>query len=671
MTVRIVEVAVPLPVWKTFHYKIPVHLEMSVQEGSEVLVSFRNKKLLGYVIAPAKTPHSHDKIKDILEVPSSAILLSAKMLSLLKWISSYYAAPIGEVIKTAIPSHLNVGKTKQKNNLVSPIFSSPQPKFLTEHQNSLLNILEKALFSNQYSPFLLHGVTGSGKTEIYLRIIQKALEQKKQALVLVPEISLTPQLIGRFESCFPQKIAVLHSRLTPNQRHGEWLKIYHQRVPIAIGTRSAIFAPLEHLSVIIVDEEHDSSFKQEEKLRYNARDIALIRGKLENALVLLGSATPSLESYFNSQHRKINLLTLPHRIYHRPLPKVEIIDLKNEEKNFGQKFIFSNALLSALKETLFQKSQAILLLNRRGYAPFLLCQECGYTSRCSHCSVSLTLYASQKKLICHYCSQALPVPPHCPDCHGNQLTGLGIGTEKVEEELKKIFPQTSIGRMDRSSTQKKDAFFKILSDFSNQKIDILIGTQMLAKGHDFPNVVLVGVILAETSLNLPDFRAPEKTFQLLTQVTGRAGRGEKPGRVIIQTFNPSHYSLKFTEQHYYEGFYKTELLYRQEAFYPPFCKLVHFKCSHSNLKKAFEKIKHFGKLLRSIQSQVPDFLKLELLGPSPAPLSKIKDKYRFHILLKSPSHLLIKNFLDHLLKHEKELLSSPAIHIDVDPLNLL
>lgn len=680
----IAEITVPLPVFKTFHYKIPPNVK--VELGSQVLVNFKNRNLLGYVVGFPEQKFSDHKIKEILDVPHPKPLFSETMLQFLKWISSYYAAPLGEVMKSAVPPKLNLNaaggaKTGPPDSPQpgreaalggeSGVFWRQDPQrrklalLLTDQQKIVLSSLESALNIKTFSPFLLHGVTGSGKTEIYLRIIQGALEKKRTALVLVPEISLTPQVISRFESHFPQNIAVLHSRLTPKEKQKEWIKIYNNEASIVIGTRSAIFAPLENLGVIVIDEEHDSSFKQEEKLRYNARDLALIRGKLEKSVVILGSATPSLESYFNVQIKKIRLLALPERVHQRPLPEVKIIDMKNKEG------FFSEELLLALKETLFQKSQAMLLLNRRGYAPFLLCHTCGYVYRCSHCSVSFTVYANEQKLICHYCSHTMLMPLQCGDCGSDKLDSMGIGTQKVEEELKKYFPEARIMRMDRSSTQKKDAFFNILSDFSNQKIDILIGTQMIAKGHDFPNVTLVGVILAETSLNLPDFRSPEKTFQLLTQVSGRAGRGDKPGRVIIQTFNPSHYSLTFTEQQYYEGFYKMELLYREEASYPPFSKLVHFKCAHANQKKALDKIKSFYALLKSIQSQKKEFSPCEILGPAPAPLSKIKDKYRFHILLKIPSYKLTKAFLNEIISQEMELKIPPAIQIDVDPLNLL
>ncbi|MBI3016744.1 MAG: primosomal protein N' [Deltaproteobacteria bacterium] len=666
---KVAEVAVPLPLLHTFHYEIPLALKDRLQEGFRVLVPFKNRKFLGTVVGFSTSPYKN--LKTILDSPDPTPLFSHQMLEFLKRMASHYAAPLGEVLKMALPNFEVQKSKKVKPYLLESL--SPEEKetiLLTPSQKEILEELKKALTEKCFSPFLLHGVTGSGKTEIYLRIIQEALTQKKEALVLVPEISLTPQLLSRFESCFPGKIAVLHSRLTSAQRREEWLKIKNKKASIALGARSALFAPFENIGVIVIDEEHDSSFKQEEKVRYNAKDMALIRGQLEKAVVILGSATPALESYFNVQQKKIKLLRLPERISSYPLPLVEIVDLKKTQGSPTQ-VIFSDPLLKALEETLLHKNQAILLLNRRGYAAVQLCQECGYSAKCPHCSVSLTVYTKQQKLICHYCFHTLLISSRCPDCKSSSFTSLGLGTEKVEEELRRFYPEARIARMDRSSTQKKETLGKILSDFSKQKTDILIGTQMVAKGHDFPNVTLVGVILADIGLHVPDFRAPERTFQLLTQVAGRAGRGEKGGRVIIQTFNPSHYSLQFAKTHDTLGFYETELKERQELQYPPFSKLIHFKTSHSLEKKGYAKIQELSRLCQSILKSTPEFAALELLGPAPAPLSKLKDKYRFHLLLKSPSYKLARAFLNQLLKQDRFLSKQPSIQIDVDPLNLL
>ncbi len=660
---KIAEVAVPLPLLHTFHYEVPAEFKDRILEGSRVLVPFKNRKFVATVVGFSTSPRKN--LKNILDLPDPDPLFSPQMLEFLKRLASHYASPLGEVLKMALPN-FDVQKSKKVKPYI--LESLPVEKTdisLTPTQKEIVEDLKAALRKHVFSPFLLHGITGSGKTEIYLRIIQEALLQKKEALVLVPEISLTPQLLSRFEAHFSGKIAVLHSRLTAAQRREEWLKIKNKKVSITIGARSALFAPFENMGVIIVDEEHDGSFKQEEKVRYHAKDMALIRGQLERAVVVLGSATPSLESYFNAQRQKLKLLRLPERISNAKLPCVEIVDLKKTQA------IFSDSLLKALGEVLLHKNQAILLLNRRGYAPVQLCQECGYSAKCPHCSVSLTVYSYQQKLICHYCSHTILLKAQCPDCASNAFTSLGLGTEKVEEELRRFFPEARVARMDRSSTQKKNTLGSLLSDFSKRKIDILIGTQMVAKGHDFPNVTLVGVILADVSLHVPDFRAPERTFQLLTQVAGRAGRGNQGGRVIIQTFNPAHYSLQFAKTHDTVGFYQKELLVRQELQYPPFSKLVHLKVSHVLEKKGFTKIQELTKVCRLILKNAPELSALELLGPAPAPLFKLKDKYRFHLLLKSPSHKLVKLFLDYLLKHDRFLSKQPSIQIDVDPLNLL
>ncbi|OGQ13670.1 MAG: primosomal protein N' [Deltaproteobacteria bacterium RIFCSPHIGHO2_02_FULL_40_11] len=662
-----IDVAIPLPLYQTFHYKLPPDLINHVTLGSRVLVPFKNRKLLGFVVGFPK--EGFPKAKPILEAcPES--FFSKEKFDLLQWISNHYAAPIGEVIKATVPL-LKSKNPKKPKPFLFPKLSYTRPTALNEDQKKVLALLVQALNKKEFSPFLLHGVTGSGKTEIYLSIIEHAIQKQKTAIVLVPEISLTPQLLFRFQTVFPNQIAVLHSGLSQNQRHYEWTKIQAGKALIVLGARSAIFAPLQNLGVIVVDEEHDTSFKQEEKIRYHARNIALVRGQIDGALVILGSATPSLESMFNVTQKKLTYLSLPNRVQNRPLPKIELIPLNQNKTILEPPQIFSKPLLNALQETLHKKEQAILLLNRRGYAPVLLCQSCGYVPKCPHCNVGLTVYLKTNRLLCHYCNQSQSIPKTCKDCEHETLLTLGIGTERVEAELHTLFPDARIDRMDRSSTRKKNSLHRLLKDFSDQKTDILIGTQMLAKGHDFPNVTLVGVVLADTSLNFPDFRAPEQTFQLLTQVAGRSGRGQKPGRVIIQTFHPDHYCFKYAQNHDFLGFYKEELTYRQMANYPPYIKLFNFKIRHPNLLKAKTKIESLAKKIQKIRSQDPQIAVLEVLGPAPAPFSKLQGQYRFHLLVKSPSYALGQRLLKNLLQEEAFFTSSPKIHIDVDPLNLL
>lgn len=665
-----IEVVVPLPLFQTFNYRVPSSETTPIDIGTQVWVPFKNRKVLGTVVAFSNSPFS--KSKEILGISDVSGRFSPNLLRLFQWLSSYYATPLGEVIRSASPPANQGDKGTRNYKKISTItLPTFRPIHLTEEQRAALNKLEKDLLKNAFVPYLLHGVTGSGKTEVYLNIVEKAIQKNKEAIVLVPEISLTPQLISRFEDRFPNQIAVLHSRLTSKARHQEWLKIRQRKVSIVVGARSAVFAPFENLGVIIVDEEHDSSFKQEQQFRYNARDVALVRGQLEKCVVILGSATPSLESYFNVEKQKIGLLTLPQRIDNRPFPEIELIDLKKENRSSDDDFIFSAPLLQALTETLNDQAQAILFINRRGFAPFLLCQECGFVIKCQNCSIALTVYQKGGYLLCHHCAYRQPLAVICPQCQGEKIFPIGLGTEKVEERLKHYFPDATIARLDRSSTQRGDALSNILSDFAKQKIDILIGTQMVAKGHDFPNVTLVGVILADISLNVPDFRSPERTFQLLTQVAGRAGRGEKRGRVIVQTFAPSHYSLQFAKHHDYVGFYREELKFRKETHFPPFSKIVLFKTSDTIAEKAIEKINWLKTMARKISDSKKEFSSLEILGPAPAPLSRIKNRYRFQMMIKSPDHSRIKLFISELLKRERDLFRPPAIKIDVDPLNLL
>ncbi|MEO0249498.1 MAG: primosomal protein N' [candidate division WOR-3 bacterium] len=438
------------------------------------------------------------------------------------------------------------------------VIEEPVPHLNLEQQEVLKKI-EEGIRSATYTPFLLYGVTGSGKTEVYLRAIEKVLHQGREAIVLVPEISLTPQLVNRFRARFGDELVLLHSRLSPGERFDGWRRIRRGMVKIAVGARSAIFAPFSQLGIIVVDEEHDASYKQEEKLRYHARDLALVRAKIEGAVVILGSATPSLESYYNAQNKKCTLLRLTQRVEGKPLPAVEIVDLRKERLHHsGGSGELSGRLKSALRERLDLGQQSLLFLNRRGFAPCVMCKECGYVFRCSNCSVSLIHHQREKSLRCHYCGYTMLVPETCPHCGGLRIQLLGCGTERLEEEVGALFPHARIERMDRDTTGGKGGHKRILSRFTASRGGVLIGTQMITKGHDLPQVTLVGVVSADVSLHFPDFRSSERTFQLLTQVAGRAGRGAVPGEVIVQTFHPHHYSIRASQRHDYEQFYQEE-----------------------------------------------------------------------------------------------------------------
>jgi primosomal protein N' (replication factor Y) len=543
----------------------------------------------------------------------------------------------------------------------------PYPKpGLTSQQEGVLSEIVKGVHSKRFSPFLIHGVTGSGKTEIYLRAIEAVLGQGREAIILVPEISLTPQLLSRFKDRFGENLALLHSGLGRGERFDQWRRIWKGKVKIAMGARSALFAPFQNVGIIIVDEEHDPSYKQEEKLKYHARDAAVVRAKEDGATLLLGSATPSLESFHNAERGKFRLLNLPERIEGKPLPRVELVDMKKEEG------LLSQTLKEALQKNRRDKKQSLLFLNRRGFAHFILCPECGFTFKCPNCSVTLTYHLRDYSLQCHYCDYQIHAPGDCPQCRGHQLRGMGIGTERLEQEIRTLFPEARIARMDRDTTSRKRIHQQILKGLESGMIDILVGTQMIVKGHDFPNVTFVGVVSADTSLHFPDFRSSERTFQLLTQVAGRAGRGEVSGQVVVQTFNPDHYSILRAKDHDFIGFYHEEIEFRRALTYPPFSRLINFRLIGTSEKKTrsiAEEMGRMGKLLlkRGYQKGI------ELLGPSAAPFAKMKGKYRWHMLAKGKSSQWLHQFAQALVTRmeEKTGMKGVRLDIDVDPVFIL
>ena len=545
----------------------------------------------------------------------------------------------------------------------------------TPEQQKVLTSIREAIKSGVYAPFLLHGVTGSGKTEVYLASVEEVLKQGREALVLVPEISLTPQLVGRFQSRFGDAITVLHSRLSPGERYDGWRRIKKGLVNVAIGTRSAIFAPFTRPGIIVVDEEHDTSYKQEEKLRYNARDLALVRGRMDNAVVILGSATPSVESYFNARTGKLTLLELTRRVEGRPLPSIEIVDMKQERLQHPETAReLSRRLKETLAERVRQNQQSLLFLNRRGFAPCIICRECGHVFGCPNCSVSLIHHQRVKKLQCHYCGYAIAAPDTCPGCGGIRLNLMGRGTERLEDEVKALLPQSRVERMDRDTTRGKWGHRSVLNRFSASAAGILIGTQMIAKGHDLPGITLVGVVSADSSLNFPDFRAGERTFQLLTQVAGRAGRGDIAGEVIIQTFNPRHYSIEASRKQAYSLFYEEEVKFRKELNYPPFSRLINFRMEGTSRKKAADFSDRLGALAHSLLRKEGRFRDgIELLGPAAAPWEKIKGKYRFQLVVKGSSLTLLRGFASRLISRAPEMIkgSGVAFSVDVDPVSLL
>ncbi|MBW2307800.1 MAG: primosomal protein N' [Deltaproteobacteria bacterium] len=545
-------------------------------------------------------------------------------------------------------------------------FDKAPPAVLTQPQEAAVEAVLSALERGGFAAFLLHGVTGSGKTEVYIRAAARSLEQGRQVLVLVPEISLTPQLVGRFRGRFGEQVAVLHSGLTQAERYDEWRRIKKGEASLVIGARSAIFAPLVKPGLIVADEEHDSSFKQEERLRYNARDLALVRGQMEGAVVILGSATPSMESLANTYRGKMNRIVLPERIAHRPLPTVTLVDMREEPIRPGDPRMISGLMRETLELTLAEGNQAMLFLNRRGFAHFLLCLDCGQALQCPNCSITLTHHQAPATLRCHYCGHIIPVPQFCPNCASIRLRPLGGGTQRVVEEISHLFPGARIARMDRDTTRGRGSHGRILQQLATGKADLLVGTQMIAKGHDFPGVTLVGVLLADLSLNLPDFRAAERTFQILTQVSGRAGRGDRPGQVIIQTYNPEHYCIQAARDNDIDGFYRRELAHREALGYPPAGHLILLRFSGIDPKRVEE-------AARGAKSRLAGHKGVQVLGPAPAPLSRLKGKYRWNLLLKSPQRELLRKAARQLMKDlpRRVPLSGVQLALDVDPQNLM
>jgi len=539
---------------------------------------------------------------------------------------------------------------------------------LNPAQVRALDDLSGLLASRQFHPVLLHGVTASGKTEIYLRLITRCLEEGRTALMLVPEIALTPAVERQFLSRFGGRVAVLHSALRENERHDAWWRVRRGQARVVLGTRSAVFAPVENLGLVVVDEEHDSSYKQEETPRYHGRDVAVVRARLAQALVVMGSATPSLESYFNAQEGKYRLMKLEERVAGRSLAGVEIIDMRQEFRETHTQVPFSRTLRAAIEAELASGRQIMILLNRRGYSWFLLCRACGETSRCVNCSISLTYHRREHRLICHYCGFAAPVPTRCPACGSEYLHYVGEGTEKVETKIAEMFPQARVARLDRDVARRAGAYQKILANFRHGEIDILVGTQLISKGHDFPGVTLVGVVSADQGLSLPDFRAAERTFQLLTQVAGRAGRGEAPGRVLVQTFYPEHYAILLAADQNYEGFYSKEMRFRRMMHYPPCGALANVIAQGKQLEGAARVAQQIEKFLAGVQASYG----LRVMGPSSAPLARIKGWFRIQFLIKAQSRARLNEALRRLADEcEQRGIAPQMVRIDMDPVNIL
>ncbi|HVG33950.1 MAG TPA: primosomal protein N' [Pyrinomonadaceae bacterium] len=539
---------------------------------------------------------------------------------------------------------------------------------LTAAQSAALQQIEARLRQDSYAAFLLHGVTGSGKTEIYIRAMSAALRSGKSAMMLVPEIALTPVFSRRLRAHFGDAVAIFHSSLTTGERFDEWSRLKRGEARVVIGTRSAVFAPVSNLGLVVIDEEHETSYRQQESPYYNGRDTAIVRALKESAVVVLGSATPSLESFHNARSGKYTYLQLPERITNRAMARAEIIDMREVFARHGRAQVFSDQLLAAIDETHARGEQSIILLNRRGYSSFVLCRSCGESIHCPNCDVTLTYHRSEMSIVCHYCNHRQSAPTKCPSCAGKYIYYVGEGTEQIEEILQGRFPELRIARLDRDTTSRRKLFERAILEFGAGELDMLVGTQMLAKGHDFPNVTLVGVVSVDAGLALPDFRSAERTFQLITQVAGRAGRGERAGRVLIQTFHPNHYALLHACAQDYAGFYAEEIRYRRNLNYPPFVALASLLVHGEDLTRTQSTAAELKRALEEANTERA----CRILGPAPAPLSRIKGEHRIQLLLKSRSRPQLRQTIDVALAESAARGADlRSVNVEIDPINLM
>lgn len=583
---------------------------------------------------------------------------------------SHNLKELEEAVKGASEAARSLARRQLLQLELEPLATMPGPfkpaPVLNTHQKMAFGAIREAIDSRQFRPFLLQGVTGSGKTEVYLRSIEATLQTGRNALLLVPEIALTPAVAGQFYWRFGDRVAILHSAFHDVERAEQWRRIRSGAARVVVATRSGVFAPVQELGLLIVDEEHDGSYKQGETPRYNGRDVAVYRAHTANAAIVLGSATPSLESRYNVERGKYGLLSLPERIEQRPLPTVKLIDMRTEFLETRKQATFSRRLIEAVRGRVEAGEQVIVLHNRRGFSTFIACRSCGERVQCVNCSVTLTFHRRDRRMLCHYCSYAERVPQDCPKCGSEHIYFLGTGSEKVEEELHRELPEARIARLDRDTVSGKRHYETILAGFRDHAFDILVGTQMIAKGHDIPNVTLACVVSADVGLGIPDFRAGERTFQLLTQVAGRAGRGHLAGEVLIQTINPEHYAISYAAAQDFEGFYAREIQFRHAMRYPPFAALANVLLRSEKQEDALRMSSEVARLL------TPPPESTRVLGPAEAPVSRLKNEYRYQLLIKAASRRTLNDTLNALKRYALEnKWSATALVIDVDPLSLM
>jgi primosomal protein N' (replication factor Y) len=716
---------------KIFTYSVPEKLRDSIQIGHRVSVPFGmgNKKIDGFVINLQQDYEASTKVKEISEICDDYPLLRPSDLEIIDYMRRNYLCTYLECIKTIIPTGITKGLVQKTSNVIyaakelngkyvkepymaiydllikndgklsksefaakfgisissintlikhgfitqdkivvnrydNRSFESYSPKTLNNNQRNAID----QIINSSITISLIHGVTGSGKTEIYMNLVDMQIQKGSDSIILVPEISLTPQMVERFKGRFGKNIAVFHSKLSEGERFDEWLRVKAGNVKVAIGARSAVFLPFNNLGLIIIDEEHENSYKSDSDPKYRAAEIAELRCYVENSKLVLGSATPSVETYFRAKMGEIQLITISDRADNASLPEIKLVDMR-EELSQNNKSIFSRELFQEIKLCLEREEQVILFLNRRGYSPFVSCRNCGYVFKCDRCDISMTYHSDTGDLCCHYCGDRRKVTNTCPKCKSKYVKYFGVGTEKIEHEVKKYFPTARTLRMDFDTTRRKNSYEHIYNSFKNNQADILIGTQMIAKGLDFKDVTLVGVIAADLSLNLPDFRSAEKTFQLVTQVGGRAGRGKKAGKVIVQTYSPESYSIKFSVENDYISFYNHEIAIRKDMEYPPFTKILSVNISSKNEDLLIKNIQNIGSVLKNMSYNKNG---IEMLGPCPCAVSKINDFYRWQIVFKGKlSNDVANNIKNTVYDLLKDVYTEIRVSLDINPNSLL
>jgi len=670
-------VAVDAPLITALTYKS----DIPVARGLPVIVPLGKRTAQAIVLSPG-VEHQEFTVKKINAIDESRPALPEAYMRWLEWMSDYYVHPLGQVLALAFPPLAN--RTAARKSKRAPVVkvqehvAAPQ---LTAEQNQ---VVDKILQRPGFHPHLLFGVTGSGKTEVYMQLLEHTLKQNKKGLVLVPEIALTPQLVQRFAARFGEKIAVIHSHLTDRERTSQWWSMVGGEKQILIGARSALFCPIENLGLIVVDEEHEPSYKQEEKLRYNARDAAIVLAKTLNIPIVLGSATPSLESWQNTLSGKYELHSMASRVENRSLPSVSVVDLrkaKEQKREMTHQQLqalphplphwMSLELYNEMSATLSRGEQVALFLNRRGVAQTVLCSDCGFIYKCPNCAISLTLHGT-KHLVCHYCDYSDVLQDNCSSCKTGEPKPLGLGTEQIETDVKKLFPPAAVARADRDEIHSRETLEEMIHKMESGDIDILVGTQMIAKGLDFPKLTLVGLVLADVGFNLPDFRATERSFQLLTQVSGRAGRHIKTGgRVVIQTYNPEYPSIVYACKVDYQGYADHELTERKGLLYPPFGRLAAIKIQSTKQNSAYNAAERVAQRAEKLREQNANYKDIQILGPCEAPLAKLRGKFRFHVLFKSANTSVLSAFCRQIVADSSWLPAGTKVQVDIDPINLL